>query len=165
MIQKKNPDQTPLLIVLARKADSLCSVIPSWAMVHRWGDLVFCHCPYELLSRLSDLHPSQSPILIARPVMFAEDFITTALQRCPSLRLIAWKTIEQTATDRQSFISGTLPAATVSNTDELTNLINSLKPAAPTPPKTTETAQPANHFDPKDYKLSDDEIGALLGAD
>jgi hypothetical protein len=165
VIQKKISDQAPLLLVLARRADSLCSVIPSWAMAHSWGDLVLCHCTYDLLTRLADVQPGQASILIARPVMFTEAFITTALRICPSLRLIAWTTIEQTATDCKSFIDVNLPLATVSSTDELTNLINALEPASADQFESVTTTQAVAGFDPKDYKLSHDEISALLGSD
>lgn len=166
-MQRNNTDCNLLMLVLARRADSLCSVIPSWALACRWGDLVLCHSPYELLARLADLPPKQSPILLGRPVMFTAAFVRTALQICPSLRLIAWTTIEQTATDHKLFMAANLPVVTVSSPDELTSLIAVLEPANKEhrEPAAIAGIPAAADFDPKEYTLSSDEVNALLGAD
>lgn len=153
----------PLLMLLARPADSLCSVIQSWAMAHHWGDLVLCHSIYDIDTRLDDI-PSQQPvILIARPAMITVPFMASVLQDRPALRLVGWTSPQQPSStmDDASIL-------TVHHTDQLMSLIGTFQTipvseptdAGQEPRVTTDT-----QLDPKNYRLTDDEIDALLGAD
>ena len=59
MVMRKNTIHSgTLFLVLARPADSLCTVIQAWAMAHRCGDLVLCHSVYDIVTRLGrQSHP------------------------------------------------------------------------------------------------------------
>ena len=166
-MQKQQTDFSPRLLVLARKADSVCSQIPAWAASRRWGDLALCHSAGDLLDRLADSPPHQPAILVTRPVMFTPDFIEAVGRLHPSLRLIAWVCPAQVAVSRLPLIPAGSPVIPVTGPDELTSVINALQACDPIKSESAAVRpEPSedNCFDPKQYRLSSDELDALLGA-
>ncbi len=156
------------ILLLARPADSLCSIIQSWAMAHRWGDLVLCHSVYDIEIRLDDIPPQQTVFLIARPAMLNKSFLTSVLQKYPALRLIGWTGPNQTASSQLNAISSCVSIVTISNTGQLANIIEAFQITLKQEPIHSNqgcdvTAEP--QIDPKNYRLSSDEIDALLGAE
>lgn len=156
-----------LLLLLARPADSLCTIIQSWAMAHHWGDLVLCHSVYDINTRLGDIAPQQPVILITRPAMLNKPFLTSVLQKRPDLRLIGWTGTEQTTSEQFASTIPDTPIVTVNSAGQLKNIIRAFQ--------TTPVREQADHdrqpdaitdarIEPKNYRLSDDEINALLGA-
>ncbi len=163
-MQNKTPQSGTLLLLLARQADSLCATIQSWAIACRWGDLSQCHSVYDLFARLDDIDPQQPIIILGRPEMLSGLLLSAIQHKHPALRLIHWNSAIRTASET---IAADQAVITVSNTDQLTSAINALestfpcKPIQKTPlPEKTAEKRP---FDPKDYRLSGEEINALLG--
>ena len=156
------------LLLLARPADSLCSIIQSWAIAHRWSDLVFCHSVYDIEIRLDDIAPQQMVILIARPAMLNKPFLSSVLQKRPALRLIGWTGPEQTVSQQLATISSHVSIVTISDTEQLTNVLGAFRTTLTHEPMDSRQGRDAateSQIDPNNYRLSNDEIDALLGAE
>ena len=161
---KKTSDPDVFFLVLARQADSLCAltcrVIP-----HRLAPASFCSSVYDAIAALHTLGPDRPVILITRPSMLAVPHLSAVLQRYPNLRLIGWIGPDENLVQPTAPALSALPIVTVGTREQLAGVITAIDTTFlgeqilndPQPPRQDPKIAPA------DYRLSNEELNALLG--
>ena len=165
MINTKTSNIDVCFLVLARPADMLSrlaqQVLPAGA------EVCFSACVYDAVASLLGLGPHMPVVLITRPAMLAKPHLPTILRQFPNLRTVGWLSPGESP---DPYITEHVGQAmvTVSTPEELANVIAALArslSAAPTPvnaPAGGHERQTA--LEPAHYRLSDEELEALLGA-
>lgn len=169
---KNTENSDSLFLLLARPADSLCTMIQSWAMAAGSVDLIICHSLYEIICRLDDIPQNQTALLITRPAMLQTSCLSV-LQSHLQLRLILWTQSDQPAADQIAAIAGSVGMVTASTAQQLSSAVSAFQAAAasptPTPPQPVASGHTHDEgqtmFDPTLYRLCEDEIKALLEAE
>ncbi len=166
MIQNNRSNSDFCLWVLARPADMLSAlarqVLPDGAGTSFFSSI------YDVVAALLSLGTHTPVVLLTRPAMLAKPHLPAILQQFPNLRLIGWLSPGETV---HPFIAGRTarPIITVSGPEELAHVIaaltESLAPAPEAEPTAVAGPGLAAALDPDQYRLSDDELDALLGAD
>jgi hypothetical protein len=157
--ENSNPDV--FVLVLARSADSLYSVLA--AALCEWGYAFSVHATaYEVVNRVKDLPAGPSAILIARPAMLGPQAALFFEQHFPNLQIIGWIDSGEDVSDcaiAQTTASGMM---TASHLDQLQQIIH--KCCKVTNPSASDIANP-KESGRLEYELSDDEVNALLGVE
>ena len=161
MILNENSNPDVFVLVLARSADSLYSVLA--AALCEWGYAFSVHATaYEVVNRVKDLPVGPSAILIARPAMLGPQAALFFEQHFPDLQLIGWIDSGEDVSDcaiAQTTASGMM---TASHLDQLQQIIH--KCCKVKNPLASDIANPKGS-DRLEYELSDDEVNALLGVE
>lgn len=143
-----------LFLVYARAADSLTALTGELPGAQR---VVRCPSVYDLFAALTEARPA---VLITRPLMLAQPHLAAYLRQHPNLRLIVW-----VSPGDSPFRHDGLSVVAVSSRDELAAAVASMSAAfAPQATCDEKQALSSGKFDPSDYRLSDEERNALLGA-
>ena len=161
MILNENSNPDVFVLVLARSADSLYSVLA--AALCEWGYAFSVHATaYEVINEVKDLPASPPYILIARPAMLGPQAALFIEQHFPNLQIIGWIDSGENVSDcaiAQTTASGMM---TASHLDQLQQIIH--KCCKVTNQSASEIANP-KESDRLEYELSDDEVNALLGVE
>jgi hypothetical protein len=157
--ENSNPDV--FVLVLARSADSLYSVLAG--ALCEWGYAFSVHATaYEVVNRVKDLPAGPSAILIARPAMLGPQAALFIEQHFPDLQIIGWIDSGEDVSDcaiAQTTASGMM---TASHLDQLQQIIH--KCCKGTNPSASDRDIP-KESGRLEYELSDDEVNALLGVE
>ena len=161
MILNENSNPDVFVLVLARSADSLYSVLA--AALCEWGYAFSVHATaYEVINEVKDLPASPPYILIARPAMLGLQAALFIEQHFPNLQIIGLIDSGENVSDcaiAQTTASGMM---TASHLDQLQQIIH--KCCKATNPSALNTVAP-KQSDRLEYELSDDEVNALLGVE
>lgn len=174
MIHKQNANSDIGFWVLARPADRLSATAREVIAQFYHTEPTHCESVYELFARLGAIGPDNLAILITRPTMLAKQHLAAALQGRPNLRLIGWLEPDENSDGRDAAARSAPPMVTVSNRKQLAAVIGAMGGTLtdmPTPPgqpqqppaEPTKTPETTKKLDPADYRLSSDELDALLG--
>ncbi len=161
MILNENSNPDVFVLVLARSADSLYSVLAG--ALCEWGyAFSVLATAYEVVNRVKDLPVGPSAILIARPAMLGPQAALFIEQHFPNLQIIGWIDSGEDVSDcaiAQTTASGMM---TASHLDQLQQIIH--KCCKVTNPSASDIANP-KESGRLEYELSDDEVNALLGVE
>ena len=161
MILNENSNPDVLVLVLARSADSLYSVLA--AALCEWGYVFSVHAtPFEVINVVKDLPAGHPAILIARPAMLGPQAALFIEQHFPNLQIVGWIDSGEDVSDcaiAQTTASGMM---TASHLDQLQQIIHRCCKAMNS--SASGIANP-KESDRLTYELSDDEVNALLGVE
>ena len=157
LIENSNLDVR--ILVLARPADSVGVMLASALQQWQYAFSVYSTV-YELIDAAKDIPEGQPAVLIVRPAMLGPQAAVFIERFFPDLRIIAWVDFCETMSDRaivQTMADGMM---TASGLDQLQQIIHrrykNSKPPVPDIPE---------ELDRLAYKLSEDEVTALLGVE
>lgn len=162
VINKKTANSDVCFLILARPADVLCAVSRE-VIGNRDGIAMYCTSVYDAIAALHTAASDEKPvILITRPAMLAGAPLAMTLRQYPALRLIGWLGPDERPLDV------TDPAMmTVGTRDQLARAISAicttLAAVQPSPPVYQVQPKPDAKIKPENYRLSHEEINALLG--
>ena len=161
MILNENSNPDVCVLVLARSADSLYSVLA--AALCEWGYAFSVHATaYEVVNRVKDLPVGPSAILIARPAMLGPQAALFIEQHFPNLQIIGWIDSGEDVSDCAIAQTTACGMITASHLDQLQQIIH--KCCKVTNPSASDIAN-SKESDRLEYELSDDEVNALLGVE
>lgn len=157
--QTTKPDVS--FLVLARPADILSAVCRE-VFGHQDAPFECCSSVYDLFLALQTASTDKPAILITRPSSLDVPHLVDALGRYPNLQLIGWVDPEQRVGD-EPLLRGMVP---VSSREQLARAVAEL--CVRLAELALETLKspisvPAAKLDPDDYRLSHEELNALLG--
>ncbi|MHC4834969.1 MAG: hypothetical protein ACYTCN_03310 [Planctomycetota bacterium] len=152
------------LLVLARPADSIGAVL---APVFRRCGCSYADCStvYEVISTLKDVSAGQPAILIVRPAMLSSQAALFMERSFPGLRIIGWVDSNESEADQailQSTARGMITASHPAQLQKMIHMLfesNTLRP----PVLNLDRQEGLERSEPTEYKLTDDEVAALLG--
>lgn len=115
---------------------------------------------------LQEIGTEQPVIVITRPAMLAKPHLTATLRRYPNLRLIGWLGSEEKISDPAVSTVAASGMVSVSGPDQLCEVIGAICNTLPRERAgdVPEIPKPDARLEPADYRLSSEEINALLGA-
>ncbi|MBL7214769.1 MAG: hypothetical protein ISS71_03715 [Phycisphaerae bacterium] len=162
---KKTSNSDVCFLVFARPADML-SVLARQVIPHQHPDTVFCNSVYDIFAALPGVAPDRPVILITRPSMLAKPHLTTALHQYPNLRLIGWLGPDEHLVDSPVPTLNGQAMVTVSTRDQLACVITAIRNAfrEHALPDDLQAPEQDSKIEPADYRLSSEELDALLGA-
>lgn len=166
MVLDKSFNSDSFFLVLARPADMLSALVSSMLARHRTA-LVSCGSVYDLIAALPKIQPPRLVILITRPSMLAKPNLIPALHQFPNLRLIGWLGDSEKLSDVTVSALSEHGMVMVSSPRQLRSVIAALHNALVCEPESRNLEIPKlnSKIEPTDYRLSDEELDALLGAD
>ena len=164
MIPMENFNSDKCLLVLARPADSMGAVLAP--VLRRCGcSCADCSTVYEVISTLKDAPAGQLAILIVRPAMLTPQAVLFMERSFPNLRIIGWVDSNESGADQAILQITEKGMITVSHPAQLQKMIqmlfetNTLRP----PVLNLDRQEGLERSEPTEYKLTDDEVAALLG--
>lgn len=160
VINKKTANSDVCFLILARPADVLCAVSRE-VIGGQDGTAMYYTSVYDALAALQTAASDQrAVILITRPSMLAGVPLTMTLRQYPTLRLIGWLGPNERPVD---VAEPTM--MTVGNRDQLRRAILAIRTTltAEQSSPICVTPKPVAKIVPENYRLSHEEIDALLG--
>ena len=166
MIRNEPSNSEIYFLVLSRPADTLSALVSS-ILSHHQASPKLCGSVYDLITALHEISHEQPAILIARPSMLAKPLLATALQQYPKLRLIGWLGNDDKLSDPTISVVTGYEMIAVSCPDQLRSVITTLRNALVRQQvyNDLETSKQISKIEPTDYRLSNEELDALLGAE
>ena len=166
MIHNEPSNSDIYFLVLSRPVDTLSALVSS-ILSHHQADLKLCGSAYDLVTILYEISPEQPAILIARPSMLAMPHLATTLHQYPKLRLISWLGNNEKLSDPVISVITGYDMVTVSGPDQLRSVIATLRNALVRQQVHNDPENPKqdSKIEPENYRLSDEELDALLGAE
>lgn len=159
-----NPDIC--FLTLARPADTLTALVSS--IVPKYHiNLTQCRSAYDLITALQDIPQEQPAILIARPLMLTQPHLMTALRQYHNLQLFGWLGTNEKLSDPAASALSAQAVVMVSGTEQLRGIITGLRTGLVRQPvfcKPDMPSQSDSKLEPAGYRLSSEELDALLGA-
>ena len=157
MIQNKNINSDIFFLVLARPADGLFALVRELLAPRK---ISVCESVYDFMATLLMKDLNVPVLLIARPAMLAKPYLSDALRKFPNLRIIGWLgSYEQSG--RGVRIRNLPIMVTVGTPGELSQVTAAMIQVLGSQ---SSRPTPDNTLNPAEYRLSGDELNALLGA-
>lgn len=152
--------------VLARPADTLSALARQ--VLPPGSNISFFNSIFDVIEALLSLGTHAPVVLITRPATLARPHLPTILQQFPNLRILGWLCSGETA-DPFMTARTAQPMITVSGHEQLRSviaaLVDSLSASLLTHNAPADAHTHASALDPAHFRLSDEELDALLGAD
>lgn len=162
---KKNQSDFYIL-VLARVADSMQTLLNNFLNQNSYTYLYAAGFP-EVILQLQNIPQDRPVILITRPAMLANSTGSELLGRFSNIRLIGWIGPHENPADK-AYVSITGHGLImVSSIDQLRRVIQALTASLHRKSEGTQTTTSSadqNRILHEDYRLTGDELNALLGA-
>ena len=160
----ENSNSDIYVLVLARPADSICTILTS--ALCQWRHIFSMYSTaYEVVNGIKDIPAGQLPVLIVRPAMLGSQAASFLERQFPSLRIIGWLDSGERVSDcaiAQTMANGMVMT---SHLDQLQQIIHSFRkkniPQNQSLPNEVRAVFPEK-LDRLEYELSNDEVHALL---
>ena len=154
------------VLVLARPADSVCAIWASALCRWRYAFSVYSTV-YEVVNRIKDISAGQLLILVTRPAMLGPQVALFIEQYFPNLRIIGWVDSGDKVSDYVIAKMAANGMVMASGPDHLQQIIRSFCKTIPQNQSVPAGIPSAfsEESDQLEYKLSDDEVAALLGVE
>jgi len=166
VIRKESFSLNICFLVLSRPADTFSALVSS-ILSHHQANLKLCGSVYELIAALYEIDSNQPAVLIARPLMLAKPHLATTLNQYPKLRLIGWLGNDDNLSAPTVSVLNGYEMISVSSADQLRHVVAALESTLVRQPalNNPETHHQNSKIEPADYRLSGEELNALLGAE
>ena len=165
MRNEKSSNSDICFLVLSRPADTLSALVSS--ILPNSCNLKSCQSIYHLITALQEIEIDRPSVLIARAVMLTCPDLVTTLEQYRQLQIIGWMgNHEKLSEPVFSAVIG-CGVTMVSNIEQLCRIITTYQKTIACQPalNTIEVSKQDSKIEPADYRLSNEELDALLGAE
>ncbi|MHC5083538.1 MAG: hypothetical protein ACYTET_06330 [Planctomycetota bacterium] len=153
------------LLVLTRPGDVLRTLLQSFAHLGEY-DFTFCETLYDVTEQLHTLEADCTVFLIGRPAMLANPSFLALCKKRNRLRLVGWVSPGENPADKAFRLTAEAGLIMVSSLKQLEQVLEALRQtvARQMVRDTESKSSSAGMIRKQDYRLSNEELDALLGA-